>query len=124
MRVKMCSIHVDDPLTAFDFYTEKLGFEELIAMPEYQLYVVKSPEDPLLGLLLEPSDNSIAQAYKKGLHKLGVPAIVFGTADVQAEFERLRALGIPFTQEPSTDAAGTTAIFDDGCGNLIQLHQD
>ncbi|GAB3125317.1 hypothetical protein GCM10027056_20510 [Glaciibacter psychrotolerans] len=120
----MCSIHVDDPLTAFEFYTNTLGFEELMVMPEYQLYVVQSREDPLLGLLLEPSDNSVAEAYKKGLRKLGVPAIVFGTADVQAEFERLRALNVHFEQEPSTDASGTTAIFDDSCGNLIQLHQD
>ena len=125
MRIKMCSIHVDDPAAAFEFYTRTLGFEELVVMPDYLLYVVKSPDGPDgVGLLLEPSDNPVAKAYQQGVHALGLPAIVFGTPDVRAEYERLRALGVRFTAEPTTDPAGTTAVFDDGCGNLIQLHQD
>ena len=95
MRIKMCSIHVDDPAAAFEFYTGTLGFEELVAMPEYRLFVVKSPDDPDgVGLLLEPSDNPVAKAYQEGVRGLGLPAIVFGTADVQAEYERLRGLGV------------------------------
>jgi catechol 2,3-dioxygenase-like lactoylglutathione lyase family enzyme len=125
MRIKMCSIHVNDPAAAYEFYTRTLGFEELVVMPDYRLYVVKSPDDPDgVGLLLEPSDNPVAKAYQEGVHGLGLPAIVFGTPDVQAEYERLRALGVSFTAEPTTDPSGTTAVFDDGCGNLIQLHQD
>lgn len=125
MRVKMCSIHVDDPAAAFMFYTETLGFEELLAVPEHFLYIVRSPQDPDgVGLLLEPSDNPVARAYKEGIYQLGMPAIVFGTADVQAEYQRLSALGVKFTGKPTTDQSGTSAVFDDTCGNLIQIHQD
>ena len=125
MRIKMCSVHVNDPSAAFDFYTSVLGFEELLTMPEHQLYVVKSPEDPTgVGLLLEPSDNRVSTKYAQGLRALGLPAIVFGSPDVRAEYERLSALGVHFIGEPTTDATGTSVLFDDTCGNLIQLHQD
>ncbi|TFC76917.1 glyoxalase [Cryobacterium cheniae] len=125
MRIKMCSVHVNDPAAAFDFYTSVLGFEKLMTIPEHQLYVVKSPEDPDgVGLLLEPNDNRVSAKYAQGLRGLGLPAIVFGTPDVQAEYERLRTLGVQFAGAPSTDADGTSVIFDDTCGNLIQLHED
>ena len=125
MRIKMCSIHVDDPAAAFEFYTRVLGFEQLVAMPEHRLYVVQSGEEPGgVGLLLEPSDNPVAKAYQEGVRGLGLPAIVLGTPDVRAEYDRLRSLGVHFTGEPTTDPFGTAAVFDDGCGNLIQLHQD
>jgi predicted enzyme related to lactoylglutathione lyase len=125
MRIKMCGVHVNDPAAAFEFYTNTLSFAELLVMPEHLLYIVTSPEDPSgPGLLLEPSDNPIAQAYKDGLYGQGIPAIVFGVPDVQAEYERLRALGVRFTGEPTTDPSGISAIFDDTCGNYIQLHQD
>ncbi|MEJ3403667.1 VOC family protein [Rathayibacter sp. YIM 133350] len=125
MRVKMCSIHVDDPAAAFAVYTETLGFEPLIELPEHMLYVVRSPEDrDGVGLLLEPSDNPLAQAYKEGLYSSEIPVIVFGVPDVQAEYARLRAAGIEFRGEPVNTEWGTSAIFDDGCGNLVQLHQD
>lgn len=121
----MCSIHVKDPAEAFKFYTEVLGFEELMAMPEYYLYIVRSAQDPNgTGLLLEPSDNPIGAAYMNGVHDAGMPAIVFGVPDVRAEYERLRGLGVKFTAEPATDESGTHVVFDDTCGNLIQLHQD
>ncbi|WP_336714631.1 VOC family protein [Arthrobacter sp. USHLN218] len=126
MRIKMCSIHVKDPAEAFKFYTEVLGFEELVAMPEYFLYIVKSPEEGQgTGLLLEPSDNPLGEAYMKGVYDAGMPTIVFGVPDVQAEYERLVARGVKFTAEPQPDPSGIlSAVFDDGCGNLVQLHQD
>lgn len=125
MRIKMCSIHVDDPAAAFEFYTATLGFDELMAMPEGNLYIVKSPHDPLeTGLLLEPSDNPVAKSYKEGIHNLGMPAIVLGVPDLNAEHQRLVAAGVHFTSEPSGDSYGYSAVLDDGCGNLIQLHQD
>ncbi|NKX55483.1 VOC family protein [Arthrobacter mobilis] len=126
MRIKMCSIHVQDPAEAFKFYTGTLGFGELVAMPEYNLFIVKSREEGQdTGLLLEPSDNPIGEAYRKGVYDAGLPAIVFGVEDVQAEYERLSAAGVKFTSEPAPDPAGAmAAVFDDGCGNLVQLHQD
>lgn len=121
----MCSIHVRDPKAAHSFYTQTLGFETLMAMPEHNLFIVKDPGDAgSVGLLLEPSDNPIAAEYMNGLHDAGHPAIVFGVPDVRAEYERLTAVGIPFQGEPSEDPSGTSAVFDDGCGNYIQLHQD
>ncbi|MFD1214767.1 VOC family protein [Arthrobacter sp. GCM10027362] len=126
MRIKMCSIHVTDPAEAFAFYTRTLGFQELMAMPEYNLYIVKSPDEGQgTGLLLEPSDNPVGEAYRRGVYEAGLPAVVFGVPDVQAEYERLSGLGVKFTAEPAPDPSGAVAaVFDDGCGNLVQLHQD
>lgn len=125
MRIKTCSVHVTDPSSAFVFYTQLLGFDELVKMPEHELYVVRSPEDPTgVGLRLEPTDNKVARAQQERLYRLGIPAIVFGVPDVQAEHDRLVALGVRFVEEPNTDASGTSADFDDTCGNLIQIHQD
>ncbi|TDW30029.1 putative enzyme related to lactoylglutathione lyase [Cryobacterium psychrophilum] len=121
----MCSVHVKDPADAFDFYTKILGFDELMKAPEAELYIVRSSEEPDgVGLILEPTDTRVAKAYQEGIARLGLPAIVFGTPDVQAERDRLVALGVNFVVEPSTDAYGTTADFDDTCGNLIRLSQD
>ena len=125
MRVKMCSIHVEDPARAFAFYTGTLGFEPLLVMPEANLYIVRSPEDREgVGLLLEPSDNPIARAYMEGIYAAGFPSLVLGATDVGAEFKRLTGQGVRFTGEPATDPSGTHATFDDTCGNYIQIHQD
>lgn len=127
MRLKMCSIHVKDPAAAHVFYTETLGFETLMAMPEYNLYIIKDPgaeDSSSPGLLLEPSDNPIASDYMNALHESGLAAITFGVPDVRAEYERLLAAGVTFQGEPSEDPFGVSAVFDDGCGNFIQLHQD
>ena len=124
--MKMCSIHVKDPATAHTFYTETLGFETLMAMPEHNLFIIKDPgaDDGSVGLLLEPSDNPIGADYMNSVHDAGMPAIVFGVPDVQAEYERLVAAGVKFTGEPTENPYGIIAVFEDGCGNLVQLHQD
>ena len=129
MRLKMCSIHVKDPATAHAFYTETLGFETLMAMPEHNLFIIKDPgadnsaDNNSVGLLLEPSDNPIGANYMNAVHDAGLPAIVFGVPDVQAEYERLVAAGVTFKGEPSEDPSGISAVFDDGCGNFVQLHR-
>ena len=122
----MCSIHVQDPATAHTFYTQTLGFDTLMAMPEYNLFIVKDPgaDAGSVGLLLEPSDNPIGADYMNALHGAGIPAIVFGVRDVQAEYRRLVGAGVAFQGEPTEDPSGVTAVFDDGCGNFVQLHQD
>lgn len=123
MRVKMTSIHVKDPVAAHKFYTETLGFTELVFMPEASLAVVAAPGQDV-GLLLEPSDPELGTPYREGLYAAGVPAIVMGTVDVQAEFDRLQGLGVRFSQDPAEGPTGMTAVFDDTCGNYVQLHQD
>ena len=125
MRIKMSSIHVLDPARAYEFYTGTLGLEPLMAMPEYNLFIVCSPEEPGgPGLLLEPSDNPVAEAYRSGLYNQQLPVLVLGVPDVQAEYVRLSALGVRFLGEPTLDAMGSQAVFDDSCGNYLQLHQD
>lgn len=126
MRLKMCSIHVKDPAAAHTFYTQTLGFETLMAMPEHNLFIIKDPGSDAgsVGLLLEPSDNPIGADYMNAVHNAGMPAIVFGVPDVQAEYNRLVEAGVTFQGEPSEDPSGISAVFDDGCGNFVQLHQD
>ena len=126
MRIKMCSIHVKDPAAAHRFYTETLGFDTLMAMPEYNLFIIKDPgaEANSVGLLLEPSDNPIGATYMNAVHDAGLPAIVFGVPDVRAEYERLMKAGVSFKSGPTEDPSGISAVFDDGCGNYVQLHQD
>ena len=122
----MCSIHVKDPAAAHTFYTETLGFETLMAMPEHNLFIIKDPgaDQSSVGLLLEPSDNPIGADYMNAVHDAGMPAIVFGVPDVRAEYERLLAAGVQFKGEPAEDPSGISAVFEDGCGTLVQLHQD
>lgn len=123
MRLKMASIHVNSPVEAFRFYTETLGFQELLYMAEHNLAIVCAPGQDV-GLLLEPSDNPIAANYKEGVYAAGLPAIVMGVPDVKAEYGRLIGAGVTFSQAPEEDSTGITAVFDDTCGNYIQLHQD
>ena len=124
MKIALTSVFVDDPAKAFKFYTEVLGFIERMYVPEAKLAIVASPEEPDgTGLLLEPNDNPIASTYQQALYNQGLPAIVFGVGDMQKEYERLKELGVTFTGEPTTTEWGTQVVFDDTCGNLIQLHQ-
>jgi len=124
MLIALTSISVNDPLEAFKFYTEVLGFVEKIYMPEMQLAIVVSPEDQNgTALLLEPRGNLNSKEYFDGIYNAGLPVIVFGVDDIQKEYDRLKALGVVFRKEPTKTEWGTETIFEDTCGNLIQLHQ-
>lgn len=125
MKIKMTSVFVKDPNEAFKFYTEILGFKKLLHMPEASLAIVVSPEEENgTSLLLEPNGNPIAKEYQQKIFESNLPVIVFGSENVIAEFERLKSLGVKFVQEPISNEWGTTAVFEDTCGNLIQIHQD
>ncbi|MBT3385579.1 MAG: glyoxalase [Prolixibacteraceae bacterium] len=125
MKIKMTGIFVEDPISAFKFYTEILGFKKLIYMPEAYLAIVVSPEDEKgTALLLEPNSNPIAKTYQENVAAEKLPVIVFGVENVQKEYERLIELGVQFINKPETNEWGTTAVFDDTCGNFIQIHQD
>ena len=124
MKISMTGVHVDDPSEAFTFYTETLGFKELMFVPEAELAIVVSPEEPDgTALLLEPDTNPIAKNYKEGLYEAGLPAIVFGVEDIQNEYERLIEAGVQFKKAPTKTDWGYEAVFDDTCGNFIQLVQ-
>ena len=125
MRISLTSILVDDPVKAFAFYTEVLGFVKKLYDPEAELAIAASPEEPDgTGLLLEPRGDSFARTYQESLFTAGLPVIVFGVEDIQNEYERLIKKGVVFTSEPKTTEWGTQALFEDTCGNLILLHQE
>lgn len=125
MKITLTSIFVNNPLEAHEFYTRVLGFRSQQLIPEANLAIVVSPEAPEgTALLLEPNDNPIAKTYQQAIFQQGLPAIVFGVADIHQETERLKKLGVVFRQEPAhQDWGGYLALFEDGCGNLIQLAQ-
>ncbi len=124
MKIALTSVYVNSPAEAFAFYTGVLGFIERMYMPEANLAIVASAEDPAgTGLLLEPNDNPIARTYQQALRQGGFPAIVFGVEDIWQEYERLTQQGVVFHGEPTTETWGTQVVFDDTCGNLIQLVQ-
>ena len=124
MKIGLTGVFVDDPIKAFKFYTEILGFVEKLYMPEAALAIVVSPEEPDgTALLLEPNDNPIARTYQEGIFKAGLPVIVFAVDDIQSEYERLKNLGVVFKKEPAKTEWGTETVFEDTCGNYIQLHQ-
>jgi catechol 2,3-dioxygenase-like lactoylglutathione lyase family enzyme len=124
MRIWVTSVPVDDQDKALRFYTEVLGFVKKTEVPlgEARWLTVVSPEDPDgPELLLEPSDHPAVGPFKQALVSDGIPFTSFAVDDVNAEFERLRAMGVRFTQEPVEMGPVTTAVLDDTCGNLIQI---
>ena len=127
MRINITSVLVDDQEKALKFYTDVLGFVKKNDIPvgEARWLTVVSPEDPEgTELLLEPDAHPAAGPFKKALVDDGIPFTSFAVDDVSAEFERLRGLGVRFTQEPADMGPVTTAVLDDTCGNLIQItHQ-
>jgi catechol 2,3-dioxygenase-like lactoylglutathione lyase family enzyme len=124
MRIYVTSVFVDDQKKALDFYTNVLGFQKKRDIPlgDASWLTVVSPEQPDgTELLLEPSGHPAVKPYKSALVEDGIPATSFAVDDVQGEFDRLRSKGVRFTQEPTEMGPVTTAVFDDTCGNLIQI---
>ena len=126
MKIQMTSVMVDDQDKALAFYTDVLGFVKKQDMPlgDYKWLTVVSPEGPGdIELLLEPNANPAAKVYQKTLFEQGVPATAFAVDDLQGEVERLAKLGVLFRSPPTPQGPVTTAVFDDTCGNLIQIYQ-
>ncbi|RBY88555.1 VOC family protein [Blastococcus sp. TF02A-26] len=126
MRITLTSVLVDDQEKALRFYTDVLGFRKKTEVPlgEHRWLTVVSPEQPDgVELVLEPDAHPAVRPFKEALVADGIPFTAFAVADVQAEVERLKGLGVVFTQEPLRMGPVTTAVLDDTCGNLIQLAQ-
>jgi catechol 2,3-dioxygenase-like lactoylglutathione lyase family enzyme len=126
MRIHLSSIPVDDQEKALRFYTDVLGFEKKTEVPlgEHRWLTVVSPEAPDgPELVLEPDSHPAVKPFKEALVTDGIPFTSFAVTDITAEFERLRARGVRFTQEPVVMGPVVTAVFDDTCGNLIQIAQ-
>ena len=127
MRITLSSVYVDDQDKALKFYTEVLSFIKKTDLPagEFRWLTVVSPEGPDdIELVLEPNDNPAAKAYQKAVFEAGIPSTAFAVDNIQAEYERMKELGVVFSMEPTKTQGPTIAIFDDTCGNLIQLYQD
>ena len=127
MRINLTSIFVDDQRDALAFYTDVLGFtlKHDIPIGEDAWLTVVSPDAPAgPELLLEPSNHPAVTPYRDALVADGIPLAQFAVNDVEAEHERLRKLGVVFTMPPTDVGDVTAAVFDDTCGNLIQIISD
>lgn len=124
MKINLTSVMVDDQAKALAFYTDVLGFEKKVDVdlgPARWLTVI-STESPDIQLLLEPNSHPAAKVFQKALLDDGIPATSFASSDIHAEHARLAARGVVFRKPPTQAGPVTIAVFEDTCGNLIQLH--
>ena len=125
MRIHLTSVFVDDQRAARDFYTDVLGFavhHEIPVGDDAWWLTVVSPDEPDgAQVLLEPAGHPTVGPYREALVADGIPLAQFAVDDVQAEHDRLAERGVVFTQPPTDLGEVTMAVFDDTCGNLIQI---
>jgi predicted enzyme related to lactoylglutathione lyase len=127
MKIKLNSVLVGNQESALRFYTEVLGFTKKTDLPvgEYRWLTVVSPDEPDgTQLVLEPNANPAAAAYQRALFESGIPLTAFAVDDIEKEYQRLRELGVAFATEPTDAGGATVAVFEDTCGNLIQIYQE
>ena len=124
MRIELSSVLVDNQEKALRFYTDILGFVKKTDMPvgKFRWLTVISPEQAgCVELLLEPNENSAAKTFQAAIFDQGIPFTAFAVDDVQAEYDRLTKRGVTFSTKPT--GSPMIAIFDDTCGNLIQIYK-
>ena len=126
MKIKLNSVLVDDQDKALKFYTEVLGFVKKndIPMGQFKWLTVVSPEGPDdIELVLEPNANPAAKIFQKAIFEQGIPLTAFAVDDIQKEYETMTKWGVVFRTKPTQAGPVTVAVFEDTCGNLIQLYQ-
>ncbi len=126
MKIKLTSVMVEDQEEALKFYTEVLGFVKKndVPMGEVKWLTVVSPEGPDdIELLLEPMGFPPAKTYQKALFEAGIPAASFFVDDIKKEYERMKKLHVAFRSAPTQMGPVVVAVFEDTCGNLLQLCQ-
>ena len=126
MRIELSSVFVEDQEKALAFYTEVLGFVKKTDLPAgaFRWLTVVSPETPKgVELVLEPNVNPAARTYQKAIFEQGIPATAFAVDDIGKEHARLRGRGVVFRTEPTEAGPVTISVFEDTCGNLIQIYQ-
>jgi len=124
MRIMLSSVMVDDQAKALKFYTEVLGFVKKSDLPagEYRWLTVGSPEGAAgVELLLEPNAHPAARAFQQAIYQDGIPATSFASSNIQAEYEELARRGVVFRKKPTRMGPVMVALFEDTCGNLVQL---
>ena len=126
LKIQLTSVLVDDQQKALKFYTEILGFVKKRDIPigKDRWLTVVSPSEPAgVELVLEPNGFPPAKTYQKALLEAGIPAAAFGVDDVQRTYEALTKMGVAFRTKPTKSDNAIIAVFDDTCGNLIQIFQ-
>jgi len=126
MKIKLASVFVSDQAKALEFYTTILGFVKKadVKAGDYRWLTVVSPEDQDgTQLLLELNDNPAAKTYQEAIFKQGISSTMLFVDDIQKEYEKLKKRGVKFTLEPTKVTGSTIAVFDDTCGNLVQIAQ-
>jgi predicted enzyme related to lactoylglutathione lyase len=126
VQIKFTSVLVDDQEKALQFYTTVLGFSKMadIPMGEFRWLTVTSPEGiEGVELVLEPASFPPAVTYQKALYEAGIPMTALISKDIQSEYQRLRARGVVFRGQPQSYGTVTSVLFEDTCGNLINLVQ-
>jgi predicted enzyme related to lactoylglutathione lyase len=126
MKIKVTSVMVSSQDKALKFYTEILGFVKKTEIPmgEHKWLTVVSAEEPDgVELLLEPMGFEPAKVFQQALFEAGIPWTAFNVNDIQKEYERLASLGVSFSMKPTRMGPATIAVFDDTCGNNIQIVQ-
>jgi catechol 2,3-dioxygenase-like lactoylglutathione lyase family enzyme len=126
MQIRFTSVMVDDQEKALDFYTNVLGFVKMADLPFGSLrwLTVRAPEGAEgVELVLEPMEFPPAREYQRALFEAGIPTTAFVTTDIQAEVRRLRGRGVVFRGDPVAMGPITAVLFEDGCGNLVNLVQ-
>ena len=124
MKLAMVSIPVNDVTKAFEFYTQLLNFDKQLYMPEHHLAIIYKKEEvdgPVI--LLEPVDDEIYKPFQSKVYAKKLPVITFSTENIDSEYHRLLNLGVKFIKIPTKQDWGIEAIFNDTCGNYIQLIQ-
>jgi predicted enzyme related to lactoylglutathione lyase len=125
LHIKLTSVMVEDQAKALAFYTDVLGFVTKMDFPvgEYRWITVASPDREDLELALEPNGNPAAKAFQQAMFSQGIPLASLESTDLDADYARLTARGVAFTQPPTVAGPVKVAVLSDTVGNLIQLHQ-
>jgi catechol 2,3-dioxygenase-like lactoylglutathione lyase family enzyme len=126
MKIKLTSVMVEDQDRALKFYTEVLGFVKKTEFPvgDFKWLTVVSPDGPEdIELALEPNANPAAKTFQKAMFEQGIPLTSFAVEDIQEEYQRMIKMGVIFRTKPTRTGPVTIAVFDDTCGNMIQLYQ-
>jgi predicted enzyme related to lactoylglutathione lyase len=126
MQIKLVSVIVDDQEKALKFYTEVLGFEKKTEIPigaHKWVTLISKDGHPDVELALEANSHPAARAFQQSVYEDEIPLLTFFSDDVQKESEELVRKGVVFRVPPTEAAWGTYAVFEDTCGNLVQLHQ-
>ena len=122
IRVKLCSIFVDDQAKALEFYTSKIGFVKKEDQPvgEHKWLTVGQADDSF-ELVLEPDAHPAAKTYQQAIYADGIPAAMFYVDNIEEEYKKLKANGVQFKSAPTPMGEVSIAVFDDTCGNYIVL---